>query len=268
MSATLPDKLRFIDSHIHLDFDAFDGMRQPLVAALRQAGLTHLVIPGVSMAHWPKQKQVASEYDCHYALGIHPWYCKDDWQQEVNKLCNLIAQQHQDAKLVALGECGLDGLYKETWEWQLGCFEAQLQLAQQYQLPLIIHSVKAHNEVLALLRRIKPQRGGVVHGFYGSVELAKQYLDLGLKLGIGHLLLNEQAKKLQMLIAQLPLTSFVIETDLSLTQKLNQLQLNRFADDSELILPLLIKKIAELQKKSSVLISEQMFANTQQLFDL
>ncbi|MCG9697328.1 TatD family hydrolase [Shewanella sp. Isolate11] len=267
-------QLRFIDSHIHLDFDEFDTIRQPLMQSLQQAGLVHSLIPGVSSHRWQKQLRIAKQYQSSYALGIHPWYCDEDWRSEIEELSLLLEQHQKDKRLVAVGECGLDGLNSNkgrdngtVWQRQLGCFEAQIQLAKTHHLPLIIHSVRAHHEVLGLLRQYSPI-GGVIHGFYGSVELAEQYLACGFKLGIGHLLLNEQAKKLDEVIIKLPLTAFVIETDIALVQQRKQLQTVNNTDESCSILPLVVEKIAILQKKSNVLISEQVFQNTVQLFEL
>lgn len=267
----LDERLAFIDSHIHLDFDEFDASRRPLMELLTQAGLKHCVIPAVSAKHWQKQLTIASEYDASYALGIHPWYCHKTWQKEIEQLTKLIEVYQHNKRLVAIGECGLDAVKaaksSEAWQWQLACFEAQIKLAKRYQLPLILHSVKAHNEMITLLRKYAPIHG-VIHGFYGGIELAKQYLDCGLKLGIGHLLLNERAEKLQSVICHLPLTSFIIETDVALVKEINRLKMDKNVGDFCLLLPQIIRTIAKLQKKSSVLVSEQLFFNFSQLFEV
>lgn len=262
------DALRVIDSHIHLDFDEFDPLREQLVGLMKQQGIEHVVIPGVSVERWGKLIEIAKRYQCHYALGIHPWYCSQNWQADVSLLEQYLAAGRDEPSLVAVGECGLDGFHRDSWQWQRPCFEAHLALAQRYQLPIIIHSVKAHNEVLELLKRYPLEKGGVIHGFYGGMQLAKRYLDIGMKLGIGDLLLDPNAKKLPETIVNLPLTSFVIETDLALISKVKKREIADEINGSSLILHLLIEKIANLQKKSCVLVSEQVFQNTLQLFDL
>ncbi|QYJ87961.1 TatD family hydrolase [Shewanella mesophila] len=262
------DLLKVFDSHIHLDFDAFEPLRERLVGQMRKQGLVDAVIPGVSVEGWGKLIDIAKQYQCHYGLGIHPWYCNEDWQADVVSLEQYLAVNRRDLSLVAIGECGLDGFHRDNWQWQLPCFEAHLVLAQRYQLPVIIHSVKAHNEVLELLKRYPLENGGVIHGFYGGSELAKRYLNVGMKLGIGHLLLDEKAKKLPETIVNLPLTSFVIETDLALISSKKEVGIADEINGSSLILHLLIEKIANLQKKSCVLVSEQVFQNTLQLFEL
>lgn len=257
-----------IDSHIHLDFDLFDAKRDILMLHMQRLGLVHAVIPGVSAAHWAKQRAVAKQYDCSYALGIHPWYCDEQWPSDIVQLEQLLIKNKQDKRLVAIGECGLDGGYRDTWDMQIHCFEAQLSLAQRFDLPVIIHSVKAHNEVLHLLKRYPLNKAGVIHGFYGSTQLAQQYLDCGMKLGIGHLLLNKTAKKLRESIVNLPLASLVVETDLALALQQEKPDVDDNISESNLMLHLLIAEIAMLQKKSRVLVSEQVFRNTLQLFDL
>ncbi|WP_235363870.1 MULTISPECIES: TatD family hydrolase [Shewanella] len=270
LSGVVPPEppLAMIDSHVHLDFDEFDADRDALVASLKRAGVRQAVIPGVSAQKWAKQLLVASSYDFSYGLGVHPWYCNHNWQQDIENLSKLLEVQGDDPRLVAVGECGLDGLHRQSWGYQLPCFEAQLQLAQRHKLPVILHSVKAHNEALALLKRYPLVKGGVIHGFYGSMQLAQRYVDAGCYIGIGHLLLEEKAKKLQETLVKLPLDHLVIETDLALVSQVKKPDFADKTGGSSLILRLLIQKIAKLQKKSSVRVSEQMFQNTLQLFDL
>ncbi|MCL1088287.1 TatD family hydrolase [Shewanella profunda] len=253
-----------LDTHAHLDFAEFDADRSDVVLKMHQAGITNLIIPGVSPSHWQKQLAVAQQYEAYFALGIHPWFCPQDVEAAIQALTSQISVLLECSRFVAIGECGLDKLYSATWPQQRACFEAQLRLAKTVNLPVIIHSVKAHSEVLSCLKKYQLPRGGVIHAFSGSPEIALEYIKLGYKLGIGGLIMNPNAKKLIKTVCELPLENFLLETDspsmppINVTEKRNQ--------PANAVL--FIDKIANLQKKSSVLISEHLMLNAMQLFDL
>ncbi|MBB1270174.1 TatD family hydrolase [Shewanella sp. SR44-3] len=254
-----------IDSHAHLDFDDFDLDRAQLFTAMAQQGISSAILPGVSAAHWSKQLEVAAEFDCYYALGIHPWFCPENIDTELEALAQLIELQRSDNKLVALGECGLDKRHNVSdFSTQLSLLERQLQLAIHYQLPVILHSVRAHNELLGLLKRYPNVKGGVLHGFYGGSELAKAYLALGYKLGIGGLIMDPKAKKLRETVSQLSIESFIVETDSPDMSPIT----SQNRRNSPLNLPSFVAEIAFLKNKSTVSILEQLDANVSQLFEL
>ncbi|WP_077755799.1 TatD family hydrolase [Shewanella psychrophila] len=253
-----------LDSHAHLDDALFDIDRDELFESMAQSGIETAIIPGVSPEHWTKQLDVAKQYACPYGLGIHPWFCEDNPERALVQLTDKLNSAIEDPYLVAIGECGLDKIRKDNWDGQIIALEAQLTMAQQLNLPVILHVVKAHNDMLSILKRYSLPRGGVIHGFYGSSEIASEYIKLGFKLGIGGLILKTNARKLKTCVAKLPLDSFLIETDSPAMTPQNA------ADprNTPLILQSIITEIANLQKKSSVLISEHAFRNSVQLFDL
>lgn len=257
-------KLRMIDSHAHLDFPEFDIDRKQVFDAMRSSGIEFAIIPGVSPEHWDNQIAIARQFNCPYALGIHPWYCHSDSITLFDDLKERLSRCSDDVKLVAIGECGLDKLRKSNWQAQLIQFERQLELAKALELPIILHVVKAHNEMLTLLKRYDLPKGGVIHGFYGGVELANAYIKLGYKLGVGGLILNDRAMKLKSCIASISLDSILIETDSPSMTPANSAETR----NTPLVLHSVVKEIANLQKKTSVLISEHAFLNAVQLFDL
>ena len=262
---TKPDHLfKIIDSHAHLDFPEFDVDRAALFQSMKEVGIQTAIIPGVSPAHWDKQLKIAARYACPYALGIHPWYSDEHFSNALSELDNRVNDCAHDPRFIAIGECGLDKLHKSNWEVQVKVLEHQLMLAESLNLPVILHVVKAHNEIMPLLKRYKLARAGVIHGFYGSIELAKEYVKLGYKLGVGGLILNSDARKLKDCITNIPLYSFIIETDSPAMSPKNAFGKR----NTPHILPLIIDEIAKLRNKPSVLIREQMFDNTTQLFDL
>ncbi|BAJ03252.1 hydrolase, TatD family [Shewanella violacea DSS12] len=242
----------------------FDSDRDELFESMSLAGIETAIIPGVNPEGWAKQLQVAKQYSCPYGLGIHPWFCEDEPQRALEQLSEQVNACIHDPYLVAIGECGLDKIRKDNWQGQIIALEAQLSMARQLDLPVILHVVKAHSEMLAILKRYSLPRGGVIHGFYGSYEIANEYIKLGYKLGIGGLILNASAKKLKTCVAQLPLDSMLIETDSPAMTPQNSAD----SRNTPLILQSIIAEIANLHKKSSVLITEHTFRNSMQLFDL
>lgn len=256
-------QLGIFESHAHLDFPEFDDDREQLFADMAQAGICNTLIPAISPVYWQRQLAVAKQYGCYFALGIHPWYIPEDIEQSIELLEQQIVQNIQNRHFVAIGECGLDKSH-DSFDRQLILLVKQLQLAQKYNLPVILHAVKCHSELISLLKKWPNNRGGIIHGFYASVEIAQQYINLGYKLGIGGLILNPQAKKLHRVVAQIGLENLLLETDSPSMAPLNSAEKR----NSPLILPQILKKIAILTKKSTVPILEQLNKNTLQLFEL
>ncbi|MCE9686398.1 TatD family hydrolase [Shewanella sp. AS16] len=253
-----------IDTHAHLDFSEFDPDRAAVFAAMAAVGVTGAIIPGVSPRHWDKQVAVAAEFDCYFALGIHPWHCPPALEPAMSELEALVNRHLGNKRLVAIGECGLDKRHSQPWPLQVAYVQAQLDLAKRTDLPLILHVVKAHGEMLALLKASRPARGGVVHAFSAGPEVAHEYIKLGFKLGVGGLVVNPNAKKLHKTLAEMPLSAFVLETDSpAMTPITSAVSRN---DPTNLVQ--FVDEIAQIRKKTNVLISEQLQVNARQLFDL
>ncbi|MBB1474794.1 TatD family hydrolase [Shewanella sp. SG41-3] len=252
-----------IDTHAHLDMAEFDNDRTQLFDAMHESGITSVILPGVSAEKWQQQIHIADKFDCYFSLGIHPWFVPDDIDAAILKLDAMLHQYSNNKRLVAIGECGLDKLHHWS-DNQLLLLEKQLLLAQNYQLPVILHAVKAHQQLLTMLARFKLIKGGVVHGFYGNSDIAKRYVSLGFKLGVGALILNPSAKKLRETVVNLPLEHFLLETDSPSMPPFDQPK----SRNTPLILPRIVSEIAFLKKKTTVCILEQLNKNALQLFEL
>lgn len=203
--------MRLVDAHCHFDFPAFDGQRGAILQEAHSAGLSSLVIPGVRRSDWGRVSRVASEFEgLYYCLGIHPWYVGEHSESDLCALKSAI--EGHPGHCVALGECGLDRLHgdlKEQYPW----FESQVDIAAQVHFPLVVHSVKTHDEVYAVLRRKNFPGRVLVHGFSGSYEQAAKLIDLGCFIGVGGVIAHPQARKTRDAIARLPVDALVLETD-------------------------------------------------------
>lgn len=226
----------WVDTHCHLDAAEFAPDREAVIAAASSAGVGCIVVPAVDAASWAAVQQLATAQQLakaqaavhtdtsarthahthtpathiHFALGIHPMYV--DHAQDAD-LAALRQQLEGNAAVVAVGEIGLDyfveGLDQNR---QLQFFEAQLKLARDFELPVILHVRRAIDPILKQLRRFNI-RGGIAHAFNGSAQQAEQFIERGFALGFGGAMTYPRALHLRALASSLPEESLVLETD-------------------------------------------------------
>lgn len=203
--------MSLIDSHCHLDATAFDADRKDVLARCAAAGIEAIVVPGVRLPDFPSLRAVcASSPLLHAAYGLHPLFLAHHQPEDLGALRNWLARE----KPVAVGEIGLDWLDEDAERGkQQSLFEAQLALAQEFDLPVILHVRHAHDAVLATLRRFRLSRGGICHAYSGSLEQARQYIALGFLLGFGGAATRERANRLHRLLRELPPSALALETD-------------------------------------------------------
>lgn len=199
-----------IDTHCHLDVSDFDADRDSIISTCTMLGIEHIVVPGIAAASWDALLAICQRYpSLHPALGLHPIYLDAHRMADIATLEHLIDTH----KIIAIGEIGLDYLIEHLdRSLQQTFFEAQLNVAVNTGLPVLLHVRKAHDAVIKTLRRIKPP-GGIVHAFNGSFDQGLHYIDLGFKLGFGGMLTYERSTRLRDLAHRLPLESIVLETD-------------------------------------------------------
>lgn len=199
-----------VDSHCHLDAAEFDADRPAVVSRAHAAGVSQQVVPAVDAAHWPKLRDVCgTDAGLFPAYGLHPMYLREHQPAHLDELRDWIDRERP----VAVGECGLDffveGLDADA---QRSYFEGQLQLAREFDLPVIVHARRAVDAVIATVKRVGKLRG-VVHSYSGSAEQARQLFDLGFLIGLGGPVTYERANRLRQLAASVPLESLLLETD-------------------------------------------------------
>ncbi|MGE8099468.1 TatD family hydrolase [Pseudomonas fluorescens] len=207
--------MELIDSHTHLDFPDFDPDRQALLAQCRALGVKRMVVLGVYQRNWQRVWDlVQSDPDLHAAFGLHPVYVDEHRPADLTELADWLTRLAGHRQLCAVGEIGLDYFLEDLdRERQQALFEAQLQLAADFQLPALLHVRRSHAAVIATLKRFRLKRAGIIHAFAGSQEEAREYLKLGFKLGLGGAATWPQALRMHKVIAGLPLESVVLETD-------------------------------------------------------
>lgn len=198
------------DTHCHLDAAEFAGDRDAVVARARQAGVAGMVVPAVEVANFAQVQASCTRYaECVPAYGLHPMYIARHQPLHIRVLRQWLMQ----GDAIAVGEIGLDGFVPELdFARQEHFFTEQLKLAQELDLPVILHVRKAQDQILKHLRRIRV-RGGIAHAFNGSRQQADEFIKLGFRLGFGGALTYPRALNLRRLAVELPLQSLVLETD-------------------------------------------------------
>ena len=207
----------WIDTHAHLDvWPLPDNIA--LAAQTRAAGVVQVVLPAVAPSNFALVQGLAQQLVYGYALGIHPMYVAQAGAEAIEQLASALQQCHADARLLAVGEIGLDFFAPElktepARQQQIAAYQAQIQLAQQHRLPVLLHVRQSVDAVLKELRAARFAQGGIAHAFNGSWQQAQQFLDLGFKLGFGGACTHSRATHLQALARGLPAHAIVMETD-------------------------------------------------------
>ncbi len=202
--------MTFIDTHCHLDFDAFATDRDAVWRRARERNVTGLILPATTRARWPQVKSTAAmDAGIHAAYGLHPCFMDEHEKPDIDALAGWLDRESP----VAVGECGLDFYHDKSGKSaQMELLDTQLSLARDRNLPVIIHARKAVEDVIHLLRKY-PGLRGVLHSYSGSYEQARQLLDLGFCFGFGGPVTWPRSTRLQTVVKKIPLDHILLETD-------------------------------------------------------
>ncbi|HEX5123413.1 MAG TPA: TatD family hydrolase, partial [Rhodanobacteraceae bacterium] len=202
--------ISLIDSHSHIDAAEFDADRTDVLARAREAGVAWQIVPAIAVSGFEKLRDLCrDEAGLFPAYGLHPLFLAEHAPGHLDELARWIERERP----VAVGECGLDfyieGLDRDAQQRYL---EAQLALAREHDLPVILHARRAFDDVAAAIRRVGGLRG-VVHSFSGSEEQAQHFFRLGFHVGIGGPVTYERAQRLRAIVATMPIEWLLLETD-------------------------------------------------------
>ncbi len=208
----------WIDTHCHLDAPEFGRILPNIISAAQNQNVQAILLPTVKAADCISVKELTSQFSNQipglvYTLGIHPLYSNQLQPGDLEIVDQQIAQSLSDPRFVGVGEIGLDYFVEDLDPQQQDLiFNAQLDLAEKYQLPVILHVRRSQDAILKALRR-RNIPGGIAHAFNGSTQQAEQFIALGFKLGFGGAATYERALQIRRLLRDLPLESIVTETD-------------------------------------------------------
>lgn len=204
---------RFVDTHCHFDFPPFSDDEAQSIRRAADAGVGRIIVPAIEAERFAGVVALTQRFEALYgALGLHPIVIERHDDAALAQLEDYLRQGH--SKIVAIGEIGLD-LYREDpqFEKQEAILDAQLRLAKQYQLPVILHSRRTHDKLAMHLKRHALTRTGVVHGFAGSLQQAQRFVEMGYYIGVGGTITYPRASKTREVMRQLPLSALLLETD-------------------------------------------------------
>jgi len=249
-----------IDAHCHLDFECFDDDRIQVIKRAKQNHISDIIIPGTQKKYWSRIQRLCTQVDLHACYGLHPYWCDQHTLQDLVALEQIITNEI----CVAVGECGLDYRPQQADKKdQLNFFEAQLNIASNAKLPVVIHSVRATDDTIKTLKNYSNLRG-MVHSYSGSLEQAKQLIDMGFYISIGGSVTFNNAKKIRETTKKIPLSALLIETDAP-----DQTDISHKNERNEpAYLINILEEISILRDDEINLIARQSRQNTQKLFGL
>ncbi len=200
-----------IDTHVHFDDDRFDQDREAVYARAQAAGVSALIIPATTEDRWQKIFNLCDQYEnVHPTAGLHPVFIDQHKEQDIEALDRVLKENN----CIAVGECGLDGFVKDLdYERQRYFFEQQLSMAAKHTLPTIVHARNAVQDVIQSIKKASATTTGVIHSYNGSLEQAKQLIDLGYLVSFGGAITYDRATRLRATVKALPIESIMVETD-------------------------------------------------------
>lgn len=261
--------MNLIDTHCHLNFHQFDADRAAVVERAAQAGVTRILIPAVDTESASQAVALAAEYMGVFAsVGIHPNDTADFGDADLDRIRALASAP----KVVAIGEIGLDYHWdKSPKEAQWRAFEAQLALARELEMPVIIHNREASDDVIAILeswsRDLPPalrDRPCVLHSFSAPQAVAERALACGFYLGFTGPITYKNADDLRQIATLMPLDRLLIETDAPYLTPIPY----RGQRNEPAYVRLVAERIAALRRLPLDEIASATTANTARLFKL
>lgn len=250
-----------VDSHCHLDVEAFDADRGEVLSRARAAGVQRIVVPAIAADGWDGLGAVCHDHPGLFpAYGLHPMFLDRHRPAHLDAL----ATRLRDGNVVAVGECGLDhfvpGLDPAR---QLDYFDAQLAMAREARLPVIVHARRAVDQVTAAIRRVG-NLTGVVHSFSGSEQQARKLWELGFMIGLGGPVTHPRAQRLRRLAASMPIDCLLLETDAPDQPGAG----HRGTRNEPAFLPEVLEVIARLRGEETAQVAAATTANAERLFRL
>lgn len=256
------NNIRFFDSHAHMNLHHFDNDREEVLNKIFSSGVEKFVIPGVDMETINSALKLAHQYPdkIYTGLGYHPtdaikW--NDDIHQQIKELA-------KDPSVVAIGEIGLD-YYWDTSpkDIQHEVFKIQIKLAQELDLPVIIHTRDSHEDTLKILKENNAQKG-IFHCFSGDAKFAKECIDIGFYISFAGNITFKNAQNLRDAAKETPLEHILIETD---SPYLTPMPDRGKRNDSSYV-KYVAKQIAELKNISVEEVAETTFNNAMKVFKI
>lgn len=265
------------DTHTHFDVSDFDADREELALKAKQAGVDALILIGFLQERFDTLiqthlalNQLQDAPKSYLAPGLHPFYIEQHQTQHLDVL-EKVLMKHD---CVAIGEIGLDTFLKQhkqadMLEKQKSYFSRQIEMAQHFDKPILLHIRKAHAETLAILKKHQFKQGGIAHAFGGGVEEAKAFIKLGFKLGVTGQITNPQSKKLHAVVQEVGIEHLVLETDCpDMTPLCCQLSTEHRTRNTPVNLPFVLDGLVEVLGGDREQMANQLWMNSIEVLHL
>ncbi|MCX7626701.1 MAG: TatD family hydrolase [Candidatus Sumerlaeaceae bacterium] len=255
-----------IDTHAHLHDQEFDYDFREALERASEAGVSRIVLIGENVQNSVRAIEKTQMAPARWAtVGIHPHHAKEFSATSISKLREL-ATHHRET-VVAIGEIGLDFYYDFSPQAiQERAFRAQIELAMELQLPVVIHCREAYDQSLEILRSYCASFGkapwGVMHCYFGTVEQAWEFFELGMLIGVGGSVTFKKAETVRAVVRELPLEAFVLETDAPYLAPVPY----RGKRNEPSFLPLVAQRVAEIKGITADDVATATTQNAQRLF--
>ena len=253
----------FIDTHSHLFDDAFNDDREMVINECLSQNVKKMIVVGFDNLTNKLALELSNKYEFMYpTVGLHPTSL-DDYSD--NFFVNLEKIIIDNKKIVGIGECGLDYYWDTSKkEMQKEVFKKQIELSLRLDLPLVIHSRDAIGDTLEVLKSFNRPLKGVMHGYSGSLEMAREFIKLGLKIGIGGVVTFKNAKNVKEVVKELDLSNFILETDCPYLTPSPY----RGKRNAPYYIPLIAKEIADIKEVDISFVEEITTKNAVELFNI
>ncbi len=250
------------ESHAHYDNSKFDEDRDEIITKCYKDNVTKIVNIAADMPSCKTSIELAKKYDYVYAtVGVHPHDVQEMTDRDIDTLRNYVLNED---KVVAIGEIGLDYYYDYSDRpSQRKWFEKQLELANELDIPVVIHSRDADQECYEIIKKYRPKKA-VIHCFSGSKELAKLYVDMGYYIGVGGVVTFKNSRKLVEVVQNIPLESILLETDAPYLSP----EPNRGKRNDSTNIKFISRNIAKIKGVSPDTVENVTFCNAMSLYNL
>lgn len=257
--------MEYFDAHAHYDDDKFNEDREQVIEEIYNAGVTKIVSAGYSLEGSKVGLNLAKKYPFIYTtLGISPNDVTENWKNEVNKIEEILKEELQNKKILAIGEIGLDYHYDADKNLQKAAFIKQIELANKYELPIVIHTRDAIMDTLATLKDNPVHKKGIFHCCPHNRELVKEALKLGYYISFGGTVTFKNSKNAEEIVKMVPMNRFVTETD---CPYLAPEPVRGTRNDSR-NLKYVVKKLAEFKEVSEQEIAEVAYQNAKRIYQM
>ncbi len=235
----------FVDTHTHLFLSEFDNDRSEAMKRAKDAGVSKLFMPNVDTSTIQGLINICNEFQeqCFPMMGLHPSSVTKNYQNDLN----IIKQQFSKQKFYAVGEIGIDLYWEKTYKKeQIKAFTEQVKWAEQFSLPVVIHSRYALSCIFEVLDTLQiPNLKGIFHCFGGTVNEAQRAIDMGFKIGIGGVVTFKNSG-MQKVVANIDLDNIVLETDAPYLAPVPK----RGKRNESAYIPYIAQKIADIKQTS------------------